>query len=157
LLLFAWVILLGFFFAMTEIQIEGAHGWAASLPTWRIERHWLLDLFWGGRPMTGYHAWVFPFMFFVFHLPMVIQETFSWRLEARCLGALMLFWICEDFFWFLMNPGYGLARFAPQHIPWHKHWLCGVPTDYLTFTAIGSCLALASYLKRTVDPAISKR
>src|SRR4030095_12624484 len=48
---------LGFFFAMAEIQIEGATGWAGSLPTWRIERHWMLDIFWGGRPMTGDHAW----------------------------------------------------------------------------------------------------
>jgi hypothetical protein len=54
-----WVALLALFFAQTEIQIEGAAGWAAALPTWRIEHHWLLDLFWGGRPMTGYHAWCF--------------------------------------------------------------------------------------------------
>jgi hypothetical protein len=43
-----WVMLLGLFFAMTEIQIEGANGWACALPTWRIEKHWLL-----GMP-TGY-------------------------------------------------------------------------------------------------------
>jgi len=49
LLLLCWVLLLGLFFAKTEIQIEGAHGWAASLPTWRIEKHLLLDMFWGGR------------------------------------------------------------------------------------------------------------
>jgi hypothetical protein len=52
----AWVVLLAYFFANVEIQIEGSAGWAANLPTWRIEHHWLLDLFWGGRPMTGYHA-----------------------------------------------------------------------------------------------------
>ncbi len=51
-----WVCLLAFFFAEVEIQIKGAQGWAAGLPTWRIEQHWLLDIFWGGRPMTGYHA-----------------------------------------------------------------------------------------------------
>jgi len=54
-----WVALMAFFFAKVEIQIEGAAGWASALPTWRIESHWLLDIFWGGRPMTGYHAWVF--------------------------------------------------------------------------------------------------
>ena len=67
--LVAWVLLLGFFFANVEIQIEGSAGWAANLPTWRIEKHWLLDLFWGGRAMTGYHAWVFPFVALFFHLP----------------------------------------------------------------------------------------
>ena len=40
-----WVVLMAIAFAKVEIQIEGAAGWAASLPTWRIEKHWLLDLF----------------------------------------------------------------------------------------------------------------
>ena len=57
---------------MTEIQIEGPNGWATSLPTWRIEHHPLLDIFWGGRAMTGYHAWFFSFILLVFHLPHVI-------------------------------------------------------------------------------------
>lgn len=148
LFLLAWIALLGLFFAMTEIQIEGAHGWAASLPTWRIEKHWLLDVFWGGRPMTGYHAWVFPFMFLAFHLPIVVNDTFSWRLEARCLGSLMLFWIVEDFLWFVLNPAYGLARFNPHSIPWHKHWLVGVPVDYLVFTVVGGMLLAWSFGRR---------
>ena len=42
-----WVSLMAFFFAEVEIQIEGDAGWATSLPTWRIEQHWLLDIFWG--------------------------------------------------------------------------------------------------------------
>jgi hypothetical protein len=49
----AWVLVMAFFFANAEIQIEGGAGWATSLPTWRIEHHWLLDIFWGGRAMTG--------------------------------------------------------------------------------------------------------
>ena len=151
LLLLCWVALLGLFFAMTEIQIEGASGWAASLPTWRIEKHPLLDIFWGGRAMTGYHAWVFPFMALAFHLPLVMLGRFSWQLEARCLGSLMLFWISEDFLWFALNPAYGLARFAPQCIPWHKHWLCGVPTDYLVFTGVGLALLWWSYLHGKVS------
>jgi hypothetical protein len=148
-LLLFWVLLLGLFFAMTEIQIEGAHGWASSLPTWRIEHHPLLDLFWGGRPLTGYHAWVFSFMFLAFHLPHVVHGSFSRQTEARCLGALMLFWIVEDFLWFVLNPAFGLARFSPAHVPWHRHWLLGVPTDYLTFTLAGALLV--------VWPALSSR
>jgi hypothetical protein len=145
LLLLLWILLLGIFFAMTEIQIEGSHGWAASLPTWRIEGHPLLDIFWGGRPMTGYHAWVFPFMFLAFHLPQVMTGACSWRLEARCLGALMLFWIVEDFCWFLLNPHFGLARFSPACIPWHKKWLLGLPVDYLLFSAVGVSLIIGSF------------
>ena len=72
------VFLLGFFFAKLEIAIEGDAGWAENLPTWRIEGHWLLDIFWGGRVMTGYHAWAFPssLYFFIFH----------WCLVAIILG-----------------------------------------------------------------------
>lgn len=148
LFLLGWIALLGLFFAMTEIQIEGAHGWAASLPTWRIEKHWLLDIFWGGRAMTGYHAWVFPFMLLAFHLPLAVNGTVSWRLEARCLGSLMLFWIVEDFLWFVLNPAYGLARFNSQSIPWHRHWLVGMPVDYLVFTVVGGGLLWWSFQRR---------
>ncbi len=67
---FTSILILGFFFAKLEIAIEGDAGWAENLPTWRIEGHWLLDLFWGGRVMTGYHAWAFSLVafFFISHL-----------------------------------------------------------------------------------------
>jgi hypothetical protein len=83
LLFFLFIGLLGLLFAMTEIQIEGSAGWAANLPTWRVENHPLLDVFWGGKPMTGYHVWVFAFMAAVFHLPLVLAGSFSGRLEVR--------------------------------------------------------------------------
>ncbi len=143
--LFIYIALLALFFAKVEIQIEGAAGWAANLPTWRVEQHWLLDIFWGGRPMTGYHAWVFSFMLLIFHLPAVIFSTWHWRLEARILGAVALFWIIEDVLWFLLNPSFGLSKFNPENIPWHKHWLGFIPTDYWTFSLAGLLLILLSY------------
>ena len=89
--LIVFVCTLALFFAQVKIQIVGAAGWAENLPTWRIEKHWLLDFFWGGRPMTGYHAGVFPFMLLVFHLPAVMFDEWSLRLEARILGCVALF------------------------------------------------------------------
>jgi hypothetical protein len=132
----AWVVLLAFFFAQAEIQIEGATGWAASLPTWRIEKHWLLDIFWGGRPMTGYHAWVFPFIALFFHFPLFFIGRWSWRAECRILACIMLFWIVEDFSWFVFNPAFGLERFHSTAIPWHKNWLWGAPLDYWVYSAL---------------------
>ncbi len=149
-LLIVCVLVLALFFAQVEIQIEGAAGWAQNLPTWRIEKHWLLDIFWGGRPMTGYHAWVFPFMLLVFHLPIVMVGTWSWRLELRILGAVALFWIVEDALWFLMNPAYGLAKFNPVDVPWHKQWLGAMPLDYWTFGVVGVGLILISYRWRSL-------
>lgn len=140
-----WILLMAFCFAMTEIQIEGANGWASNLPTWRVENGDLLGIFWGGRPLTGYHAWVFSFMALVFHAPLILAGKFSLKLWARALGSLMLFWIAEDFLWFLANPAYGLSRLAPQFVPWHKNWLCGWPSDYFTFTAAGILLLALSF------------
>jgi len=111
-----YVVLLAFFFAHAEIQIEGAAGWAANLPTWRIERHWLLDLFWGGRAMTGYHAWVFPFMALVFFAPLAFNGRWTWRDAALALAGLMVFWMVEDFVWFVANPAYGWAHFDPAQM-----------------------------------------
>lgn len=140
-LLVLWVELLGFFFAHVEIQIEGPAGWGAALPTWHIENSWWLDVFWEGRPMTGYHAWVFPFMTLIFHFPVFVTGRWSWHREARIIGCIMLFWVSEDFLWFVFNPAYGLSKFAPQYIPWHKHWWGVAPIDYWV-SSIGAAVLL---------------
>jgi len=137
-----------FLFAGAEIQIEGAAGWARNLPTWRIEQHPLLDLFWGGKPLTGYHAWVFAFMAAVFHLPLILTWRWNWRLEARILGSLMVFWILEDTLWFAFNPAFGLHRLSPEFAPWHKHWLLGLPVDYPVFLFVGLSLIAWSFRRR---------
>lgn len=148
LLTVAWVAVLAFFFAEVEIQIEGGAGWAAALPTWRIEQHWLLDIFWGGRAMTGYHAWIFSFMVLMFHFPLAFLQTWSWRLQARALACIMQFWVTEDFLWFVLNPDFGLARFDPQNVPWQKHWWWWAPTDYWTFSAVAIVLFWLSFKAR---------
>lgn len=132
-------------FAMAEIQIEGADGWAARLPTWRMEGEIWNDLFWGGRAVTGYHVWVFLFMAMAFHFAMVLTGRWSVRLEARALGSLMLFWVMEDAFWFAFNPAYGLGRLRPDTAPWHPHWLGGVPVDYVVFGFAGLLSILWSF------------
>ncbi len=139
-LMLFWVLLLAYFFANVEIQIEGSHGWATSLPTWRIEHHWLLDIFWGGRAMTGYHAWVFPFIALMFHYPIFFHDRWNWRSEARIFASIMVFWIAEDWLWFLINPAFGLGRFNPTDVPWHKVWLGPVPIDYWVYSTIAVLL-----------------
>lgn len=146
-LLLSWTALTALFFAEVEIQIEGPAGWASSLPTWRVEHHWLLDIFWGGRPMTGYHAWVFSFMLLVFHLGVFIDLNWSWRTEARIIAALMLFWIIEDFLWFVLNPAFGIHNISPDKALWHKQWFLNIPVDYWTFTVVSAILMWLSYAK----------
>ncbi len=144
-LLILWVLLLALFFAKVEIHIEGDKGWAEGLPTWRVEKHWLLDLFWGARPMTGYHAWIFSFMILVFHLPFFICWQWSLKMEMKALASLMVFWIAEDFLWFVMNPAFGLVKFTREHAPWHKRWILFLPYDYWIFLAAAATLYYFSY------------
>ncbi len=140
-----WLTLTAIFFSFVEIQIEGADGWAAKLPTWRIEKHWLLDVFFGGKPMTGYHAWVISFMLLVFHLGVFIASKWSLRIEVRIIASLILFWIIEDFFWFCFNPAFGFKNFIPSKAIWHKRWLLGFPVEYWIFTIVALILLFLSY------------
>lgn len=145
-LMLGCVVVLAYFFAKVEIHIEGEAGWGANLPTWRIEEHWLLDVFWGGRAMTGYHAWVFPFIVIFFHFPLFFSAQWSLHLEARVLACIMIFWILEDFLWFLLNPAFGWKRFHQNHATWHKKWVCGAPVDYWIFSVISVLLLWYSFV-----------
>ena len=72
--------------------------------------------------------------------PLAFVGAFSRAHEARALGALATFWILEDFFWFALNPAYGVRRFRRAHVPWHPHWICGLPADYLAMGAAAAAL-----------------
>ena len=156
LLLFVFVFVLGFFFAKVEIQIEGSEGWAASLPTWRIEQHWLLTLFWGGRAMTGYHAWVFTFIGLIFHLPVFLMGQWNWKIEGRIVASVMLFWVIEDFLWFVLNPAFGLARFDPINVTWHRHWWGGAPVDYWFALGIGLVMMANCFTEKVDKPGFDE-
>ena len=151
--LLAWVALLAYLFAKLEIQIEGPDGWAANLPTWRLPKTSRLRRLFGNREVTGYHVFAFAFMAAAFHLPLILCEQFSLPLEARILASLAVFWVLEDFLWFALNPAFGLARFKPRHIPWHPHWLGGVPVDYLVMAAFAIILYAYSYGAFAPPPA----
>ena len=151
LLLFGWILLLALLFAQAEIQIEGPDGWASSLPTWRLVDSHVFKLLFGGREVTGYHVFIFAFMFAVFHLPYALTGGFSWRIEARILGSLMVFWVAEDVLWFVSNPAYGLARLTPRDAPWHPCWCLGMPIDYPMFLGVGVLLLAFSFRTRQTD------
>lgn len=128
------------FWAKLEIEIEGAHGWAAKLPTWRLEDHVLLDVFYGGRPLTGYHVWAFSFVLLSFHLPFLAMHAWSLRNELHVIGGYQLFWCLEDFLWFIMNPHFGRKRFSREQVWWHKRWFVGLPVDYWILGICGTVL-----------------
>lgn len=127
-----------FCWAKMEIEIEGKDGWAAALPTWKITDHWILDVIYGGRPLTGYHVWAFGFVFFLFHFPFVWGDyVWSWREELRVIGAYYLFWVAEDFLWFVLNPHFGWKKFNRAEVWWHKRWFLKLPLDYWLLGGLG--------------------
>ena len=67
-------------FARVEIEIEGPHGWAANLPTWCISNKWT-KLFYGNRPLTGYHLWLQIFVFVMAHAPFAMT-FWAWSFLA---------------------------------------------------------------------------
>jgi hypothetical protein len=131
------------FFALLEIQVEGGAGWAANLPTWVVDRPWSRALM-GGRTLTGYHVYCHLFVLTAAHAPFGLGlAPWSLRAEARVLSFLVLFWILEDFLWFVFNPRYGLRGFRPERATWHAHaWWGFMPREYWLFLPV----ALGLYL-----------
>ncbi len=94
------------FFALLEVQIEGPHGWARDLPTWRIDNRWTRLVF-GSRPVTGYHLYAHLFLLVVLHLPYALGFTVpSLAAEARIAAFWVGFWILENYLWFVFNPAF---------------------------------------------------
>lgn len=149
LILGLFVIAAAFTFARVEIEIEGPHGWAESLPTWRISNRWT-KIFYGNRPLTGYHLWLQIFVFMMAQSPFALHfAPWSWSGELRVVGFVIVFFIIEDFLWFVLNPAYGIRRFRAQHIWWHApNWWWFMPRDYWLFFVLGCAIYVTgAYLK----------
>src|SRR5262245_36992514 len=124
--------------AQLEIQIEGAHGWAEKLPTWRWQSPAVLR--WAGKPITGYHVFLLLVILLFMHLPMM-YVGFSLEREAEILALFSLLAVFWDFLWFVCNPHFGLARFRAGQIWWFQSWRLGLPAPY----SVGLVLSLAVY------------
>jgi len=148
-------------FALVEIESEGKFGWAEKMPTWYRTRGLaarVYGLFLGGKPLTGYHAFMFFLPLVVFHSPFVMGVP--WSIEKELLTvALYLAW-CPlwDFLWFVLNPYYTIWNFRPEAVWWHakSHWILGrFPADYLIGWLLSSVLAGAvAYLEGSWDTLI---
>lgn len=125
--------------ALWEIQIEGQHGWAEKLPTWRIEKGWIVKI-WGGRPVTGYHTFMNIFLILMIHFPFFFT-SWSVRKELFIIGFFIALLLVEDWLWFVFNPAYGLKKFRKGMIWWHPHWWGPVP-DYYWLAALISGLLI---------------
>ena len=144
---FAFLLIASGIFAGLEIQAEGKNGWAADFPTWRIKNKWT-KFFLGGKPLTGYHLFFMLFMIFIVHIPYALGIIpLTWASELRIIAFLVLFFVIEDFLWFVFNPSYGMKKFKPEYIWWHAvNWWGPVPRDYWLFVPIGIAVYVLSYV-----------
>lgn len=153
-LLFVYALL----FALAEIEIEGARGWAEALPTWYRVTPWYARLFrfvMSGKPLTGYHAVMLPLTFTSFHMGFGFGQTWTMQAEAVVI-ARFLFWIMVwDLIWFLFNPAFGWRRFRPGQVWWlGKRWFGGFPQEYWSGAAVSFAVAAWGHGKQSVAAAL---
>jgi hypothetical protein len=132
--------------ALLEVQIEGEDGWASGLPTWRFKAPWAAALL-GSRVITGYHIYMHALILLLAHLPFGLGLlAFTWAAEFRILAFVILFWVLEDFLWFIVNPAFGIAAFRRSRVWWHAgSWWGFMPRDYWIFIPAGLALYAVSH------------
>jgi len=129
--------------ALWEIEIEGSDGWACKLPTWRRNPIWRVLL--GGKPLTGYHFWMFIMLGLGFHSPYFFTV---WSISSECLtfATLFTYLVVEDILWFILNPAYTLSKFISRDVSWHRDWFGPFPTCYWFAFLLSSLCVYISFL-----------
>jgi hypothetical protein len=137
--------------AAIEIESEGKYGWADKAPTWYrttgIAAR-IYGLIMSGKPLTGYHTFMFLLPLFIFHVQFIMGNYWTPVGEAMALATYFLVCPCWDFLWFVLNPYYGIKNFRKDKIWWHAKsiWIGPVPLDYIVgLTASILLAAIASY------------
>src|SRR5262249_44107828 len=123
----AYFFVIALVLAHLEIQIEGPHGWAEKLPTWRWDTPGVRR--WVGKPVTGYHVCLVTCLLLLLHVPQFYGA--SWEREADLLSMFFFLTVTWDFLWFACNRHYGVGRFRKGQIWWFPAWTFGVPRPYV--------------------------
>ena len=127
---FIFCLLSAVLLALLEIQIEGKHGWAEKLPTWRLNLKFFDKIPGLGGAFTGYHVYLFISVLLLMHTPFLFMR-WDIHTEAILISAYVILTRWEDFLWFVLNPHYGIRKFNKKNIPWHEDWLGPVPLQYV--------------------------
>lgn len=145
-----YIFILALILAILEVQIEGAHGWAKNLPTWRAKPNkWYAKIYkkiTGDKDLTGYHLCLFSFIFVLFHSLFFFGIKWNIMMEIKIISLFILFMIIEDYLWFVVNPYFTVKNFQGKHIIWHKKWFLKLPLGYWIGVLISFFLAGLNYL-----------
>lgn len=116
-------------YAWIEIEIEGPAGWAKNLPTpQKAVAH-----------LSLYHVYMVILAGLVIGGLLYYREqdyreedskkkkwTHWLQVGGEFIFLLIIFFLAQDFLWFVMNPSYTVLRYKESFIPWHTHWV-GIP------------------------------
>jgi hypothetical protein len=148
-----WFVL-ALFFALTEIEVEGSNGWAEKLPTWRHTKTVsarLYGLFVSGKPLTGYHLFLFMIPIMIFHTSFFTGVAWSIPRELVSWSIYFAFGPTWDALWFILNPYYTISNLRKENIWWYNKsfWLLDrIPSDYIICLASSlACGAAASLIE----------
>ena len=72
-------------------------------------------------------------------------------MEGCAIAGYNLFWVVEDFLWFVLNPHFGWSKFNKNSIWWHKRWFLGLPLDYWLLGGLGGRNSLGGRFERFLD------
>ncbi len=139
-----WFVL-ALIFAALEIESEGKWGWAEKAPTWYRTTGFFAKLYgmiMGGKPLTGYHLFMFFMSLMVFHIPFFMGIKWSPTAELTTLATYLAWCALWDYLWFVLNPYYGVRNFKKTKVWWHSksYWVLNLfPIDY----AVGWGLSIA--------------
>lgn len=138
-----FIVLFALVYAWIEIEIEGPNGWAKQLPTpQKVLAH-----------LSLYHVYMVVLAALVIGGVLYYREKMTessekiWIRGLKILGEfiflLILFFLAQDFLWFVMNPSYTVLRYSKAFVPWHSHWILGVPLfNYIGLAMLGILVAL---------------
>jgi len=117
---------------MLEIEIEGeTGGWAKNIPTSPS----------GIGKFTNYHI-----IMNIMIILVVFYSTFIITNNIYIVIYFIIIWfVIEDFCWFVLNPYFTLDKYTKKDIWWHsnQHWIYNIPFhNIIAFALIISIIVI---------------
>jgi hypothetical protein len=115
-----FILLFAVLYSILEIEIEGKDGgWAKNLPTANS----------GIGIFTYYHIYM--------NIIIILIITYSTYLISNNIYLILYFiiiwFVIEDFCWFILNPYFTLNKYTKENIWWHSKqiWFFNIPSHNL--------------------------
>jgi hypothetical protein len=158
-----FLFILAIIFAGLEIESEGKDGWAFKMPTWYRTEGMIAKIYgliMAGKPLTGYHSFMFFLPIIIFHFPFFMETDWTLANELLCWALYFSFAPVWDYLWFVLNPHYGVKNFKKENVWWHSKsiWLFNIiPLDYLIGLIVSTGFAMAAGLIDKNTPHITNQ